>query len=144
MVKRKSILITGCSSGIGLDAALTLNDCGWRVFATCRKQHDCEELKLHGLESFILDYESPDTIALALENVFQLTGGTLDALFNNGAYAIPGAIEDLPRDALRQNFEANVFGWHDLIVRVIPIMSCLLYTSPSPRDGLLSRMPSSA
>ena len=84
MIKRKSILITGCSSGIGLDSALTLNDCGWRVFATCRKQKDCDKLKLHGLESFVLDYESTDSIALALENVFRLTGGTLDALFNNG------------------------------------------------------------
>jgi len=122
MIKRKSILITGCSSGIGLDSALTLNDCGWRVFATCRKQKDCDKLKLHGLESFVLDYESTDSIALALENVFRLTGGTLDALFNNGAYAIPGAVEDLPREALKQNFEANVFGWHDLIIRVIPVM----------------------
>ena len=122
MIKRKSILITGCSSGIGLDSALTLNDHGWRVFATCRKQKDCDELKLQGLESFVLDYESTDSIALALENVFRLTGGTLDALFNNGAYAIPGAVEDLPREALKQNFEANVFGWHDLIVQVIPIM----------------------
>lgn len=115
-------MITGCSSGIGLDSALTLNDCGWRVFATCRKQKDCDKLKLHGLESFVLDYESTDSIALALENVFRLTGGTLDALFNNGAYAIPGAVEDLPREALKQNFEANVFGWHDLIIRVIPVM----------------------
>ena len=122
MIKKKSILITGCSSGIGLDSALTLNDHGWRVFATCRKQKDCDELKLQGLESFVLDYESTDSIALALENVFRLTGGTLDALFNNGAYAIPGAVEDLPREALKQNFEANVFGWHDLIVQVIPIM----------------------
>ena len=122
MIKRKSILITGCSSGIGLDSALTLNDCGWRVFATCRKQKDCDKLKLHGLESFVLDYESTDSIALALENVLRLTGGTLDALFNNGAYAIPGAVEDLPREALKQNFEANVFGWHDLIIRVIPVM----------------------
>ena len=119
---KKSLLITGCSSGIGLDAALTLHERGWRVFATCRRQKDCDNLKLQGLESFVLDYENPTSISVALKHLISLTGGTLDALFNNGAYAIPGAVEDLPRDALKQNFEANVFGWHDLIIQVLPIM----------------------
>ena len=121
-MQKKSILITGCSSGIGYDSACTLHRRGWQVFATCRKKEDCERLRAEGLESFVLDYENPKSITSAVKKVVKLTGGTLDALFNNGAYAIPGAVEDLPRDALKQTFEANLFGWHDLIVQVIPIM----------------------
>ncbi|MBV1867431.1 MAG: SDR family NAD(P)-dependent oxidoreductase [Marinosulfonomonas sp.] len=118
----KSILITGCSSGIGYDAARTLAGRGWRVFATCRVEADCERLRNEGLESFPLDYEDPGSIAAAMDEVLERTGGTLDALFNNGAYAIPAPVEDIPRDALRAIFEANLFGYHDLTCRVIPIM----------------------
>jgi len=119
---RRSILITGCSSGIGADAARGLSDRGWRVFATCRKEADCARLRDEGFESFRLDYEDPPSIAAAVDEALGRTGGRLDALFNNGAYAVPGAVEDLPTDALRAIFEANVFGWHDLTRRVIPAM----------------------
>ncbi|OYX44969.1 MAG: short-chain dehydrogenase [Rhodobacterales bacterium 32-67-9] len=118
----RSILITGCSSGIGHDAAQRLAGAGWRVFATCRKAEDCERLRAEGLESFPLDYEDASSIAAAVGEVLSRTGGTLDALFNNGAYAIPGPLEDLSRDALRTIFEANLIGWHDLTNRVIPAM----------------------
>lgn len=118
----RSILITGCSSGIGLDAAEGLRARGWRVFATCRKEADCERLRGEGFESFRLDYEDGASIAAAAEEALARTGGRLDALFNNGAYAVPGAVEDLPADALRAIFEANLFGWHDLTRRVIPAM----------------------
>jgi len=121
-VKQKSILITGCSSGIGHDAAHALQERGWRVFASCRQQKDCDRLTSEGLESFRLDYEDEASIPVAVEQVLDRTGGTLDALFNNGAYAIPGAVEDLPRDALRAIFEANLFGWTDLTNRILPIM----------------------
>jgi NAD(P)-dependent dehydrogenase (short-subunit alcohol dehydrogenase family) len=117
-----SVLITGCSSGIGLDAARGLKARGWRVFATCRQEADCERLRAEGLESFRLDYADEDSIAAAVEEVKTRTGGTLDALFNNGAFACPGAVEDLPRGALREIFETNLFGYHDLTRRVIPIM----------------------
>ena len=93
----RSILITGCSSGIGLDAARGLAARGWRVFATCRQETDCERLRGEGLESFRLDYADEASIAAAVDEVRARTGGTLDALFNNGAYACPGAVEDLPR-----------------------------------------------
>jgi NAD(P)-dependent dehydrogenase (short-subunit alcohol dehydrogenase family) len=119
---QRSILITGCSSGIGLDAARTLHARGWRVFATCRQEMDCDRLRAEGLESFRLDYADEDSIATALAEVTLRTGGTLDALYNNGAFACPGAVEDLPRGALREIFETNLFGYHDLTCRVIPLM----------------------
>ena len=118
----RSVLITGSSSGIGLDAARTLKARGWRVFATCRQQADCERLRAEGLESFRLDYDDPDSLAAAVAEATARTGGTLDALYNNGAFACPGAVEDLPREALRAVFETNLFGVHDLTRRVIPIM----------------------
>lgn len=118
----RSVLITGCSSGIGLDAARGLHGRGWRVFATCRQEVDCERLRGEGLESFRLDYADEDSIAAAVAEVQTRTGGTLDALFNNGAFACPGAVEDLPRGALREIFETNLFGYHDLARRVIPLM----------------------
>jgi NAD(P)-dependent dehydrogenase (short-subunit alcohol dehydrogenase family) len=114
--------MTGCSTGIGYDAAHALKAHGWYVLATCRTQVDCDRLNSEGLESFVLDYESPQSIEAAFNHAMTLTQGTLDALYNNGAYAIPAAVEDLPVDALRQNFEANFFGWHDLTRRVIPVM----------------------
>jgi NAD(P)-dependent dehydrogenase (short-subunit alcohol dehydrogenase family) len=117
-----SILITGCSSGIGYDAAHTLHRLGWQVFATCRSEADCERLRGEGLISMRLDYTDEDSIKAALAAVLVQSGGTLDVLFNNGAYAIPGAIEDVPRDAMRAIFEANVFGWQDLTNQVIPVM----------------------
>lgn len=118
----RSILITGCSSGIGHDAAHGLKARGWRVFATCRRPEDCDRLAAEGLESFPLDLASPDSIGAAVDRALQLTGGTLDALYNNGAFACPGAVEDLPRGALAEVFETNVFGTHDLTRRVIPVM----------------------
>lgn len=119
---QRSILITGCSSGIGLDAARGLNARGWRVFATCRQEVDCERLRGEGLESFRLDYADEASIEAAVAETLQRTGGALDALYNNGAFACPGAVEDLPRGALREIFETNLFGYHDLTRRVIPVM----------------------
>lgn len=119
---QRSILITGCSSGIGLDAARGLKARGWRVFATCRQEADCERLRAEGLESFRLDYADETSIAEALDEALRRTGGTLDAVYNNGAFACPGAVEDLPRGALREIFETNLFGYHDLTRRVIPVM----------------------
>ncbi len=121
-MQQRSILITGCSSGIGLDAARTLTARGWRVFATCRKPVDCERLVAEGLESFVLDYADEASVAAAVAEALSRTGGTLDALFNNGAHGCPGAVEDLPRGALREIFEVNLFGYHDLTRRVIPVM----------------------
>jgi NAD(P)-dependent dehydrogenase (short-subunit alcohol dehydrogenase family) len=95
---------------------------GWRVFASCRQEKDCIRLRAMGFDSPRIDYADPDTLASGLAEVLVATGGRLDALFNNGAFAIPGAVEDLPRDALRSIFEVNLFGYHDLTCRVIPVM----------------------
>lgn len=118
----KTILITGCSSGIGYDAAHGLKRAGWRVFATCRAEADCERLRGEGLESFRLDYADQASIHAGLEEALARTGGTLGALFNNGAFGCPGALEDLPVGALREIFEVNLFGYHELARLVIPVM----------------------
>jgi len=119
---QRSILITGCSSGIGYDAAHGLAKRGWRVFATCRKPEDVDRLAGEGLEALHLDLTDPDSMTTTLDTILERTGGTLDALFNNGAFGLPGACEDLPTGALREIFETNVFGTHELTLRVIPIM----------------------
>lgn len=96
---------------------------GWRVFATARKPEDIARLKNEeGVESLYLDYAEPDSLEAAVDRVFAATGGKLTALFNNGAYGQPGAVEDLRRDVLRAQFEAGFFGWHDLTSRLIPAM----------------------
>jgi NAD(P)-dependent dehydrogenase (short-subunit alcohol dehydrogenase family) len=119
----RSVLITGCSSGIGLASARVMKARGWRVFATARKPEDLARLKQEdGLESLYLDYAEPESIAAAAGQVLDATDGALTALFNNGAYSQPGAVEDLRPEVLRAQFEANVFGWHDLTRRVIPAM----------------------
>ncbi|MBX2838140.1 MAG: SDR family NAD(P)-dependent oxidoreductase [Gammaproteobacteria bacterium] len=120
MTRSKSILITGCSSGIGLDAAQTLHKLGWQVFATCRDPNDCEALIGQGIQSFELDYARTESIESAVGQVLENTSGKLDAVFNNGAFAIPGFVEDLPRDALRDIFETNVFGQFELINLLMP------------------------
>lgn len=119
---KKTILITGCSSGIGLDAARGMAARGWRVFATCRQEADCERLRAEGLESFALDYSDEASIIAAVAEVAARTDGRLDVLYNNGAFGCPGAVEDLPRGALRSIFETNLFGYHDLTARLIPMM----------------------
>src|SRR5688572_14244178 len=117
---QKSILITGCSSGIGLCAALMLHQRGYHVFATARKQSDVDMLAAKGLESVLLDVDDSCSIKNALQKVLEKTGGTLDALFSNSGFAIPGAVEDLSRDMMRAQFETNVFGAMELTNLVIP------------------------
>ncbi|WP_231710487.1 SDR family oxidoreductase [Roseibium limicola] len=121
-VAKRTVLITGCSSGIGLNAARLLRGRDWRVFATARKQQDVDELAAQGFEAFRLDYEEPESLKTVLMAVLERTDGRLDALFNNGAYAIPGALEDISPEALQTLFQANFFGWHELTRLVVPVM----------------------
>ncbi|MCT8998037.1 SDR family oxidoreductase [Chelativorans intermedius] len=122
MTQNATILLTGASSGIGAYCARALKREGWRVFATARRKEDIARLEEEGIEAFYLDYREPASIGALVEAVLARTGGRLDALFNNGAYAQAGAVEDLPVEALREQFEANVFGWHDLTRRIVPVM----------------------
>ncbi|WP_085299564.1 SDR family oxidoreductase [Cognaticolwellia mytili] len=121
-MSNKSILITGCSSGIGLHAALTLSARGYQVFATARKEQDVAMLQEKGLTAYLLDVTKTESIADTLAKVLEQTDGQLDFLFNNGAYGQPGALEDLSTEALKAQFDTNVFGWHELTKQVIPVM----------------------
>ena len=121
-MQQKSVLITGCSSGIGRCLALGLHARGYRVFASVRQEKDIAALRAAGLESLVLDLRSPDSIRVAVDEVLERCGGQLDALINNGAYGQPGAVEDLTRAALRLQFETNLFGTQELTNRVLPVM----------------------
>lgn len=122
MNNNKNILITGCSTGIGYCVAHGLKARGYRVFATARSQSDVQRLADEGFDAFQLDLTDSDSINKAVDDILKLTGNRVDALFNNGAYGLPGAVEDLSRDALRVQFETNVFGWIELTNRIIPVM----------------------
>ncbi len=119
---RKSILITGSSTGIGDCVARGLQARGYRVFASVRNPDDQAAFERDGIESLVLDYQDSASIRGAVDEVLERTGGSLYALFNNGAYGQPGACEDLSRDAIREQFETNVFGWMELTNRVLPVM----------------------
>jgi NAD(P)-dependent dehydrogenase (short-subunit alcohol dehydrogenase family) len=118
----RTILITGCSSGIGHASAKMLKEKGWRVFATARKDADIVRLEAQGFEVFRLDYTEPVTISDCVAEVAERTQGKLFALFNNGAYGQPGALEDISRAALTAQFDANVFGWHELTRDCLKLM----------------------
>ncbi|RXT26996.1 short-chain dehydrogenase [Rhizobium leguminosarum] len=122
MAGERTIVVTGCSSGIGAHCARALKADGWRVFATVRKPDDLSGLEAEGIETFLMDYARTETISDLVGAVLERSGGRIDALFNNGAYGQPGAVEDLSTATLRAQFEANFFGWHELTRQVIPPM----------------------
>jgi NAD(P)-dependent dehydrogenase (short-subunit alcohol dehydrogenase family) len=117
-----SVLITGCSSGIGFAAAGLLKARGWHAVASARKADDVMRLRASGFDAVQLDVADPASIGRALAETYALTGGGLDALVNNAGIAIPGALEDISRDVLRRQFEVNLFGALDLTRRVLPGM----------------------
>ena len=117
----KSVLITGCSSGIGLCLAQGLKHEGYRVFATARDIKDVEQLKQQGFDAFVLDLSSSKSINAAIKAVFEQTDD-LYGLIHNGAYGQVGALEDISRQALEEQFQTNVFGWHELTNLVLPKM----------------------
>ena len=122
MTEQKHILITGCSSGIGYVTAQELRKRGHHVIVTARKQKDVDSLLADGYDAFQLDLADSASIQAAMKKILLSTAGRLDVLFNNGAFGQPGAVEDLPRAALRNQFETNLFGTHELTNLVIPIM----------------------
>jgi len=119
---KKSILITGCSSGIGYETAHYLHKNGYEVFASARREEDVQKLKDEGLNALQLDVTDTDSIDRALQLVLERTGGKLYALFNNAGYGQPGALEDIPSYALREQLETNVIGLHEMTRRIIPVM----------------------
>lgn len=118
----KHILITGCSSGIGYTCAHGLQKLGYNVFATCRKEEDVKRLHDEGLNAFKLDLCDTNSMYEALTWMLSQTGGRIDVLFNNAAFGQPGAVEDLKRNVLREQFETNVFGTQELTNLVLPYM----------------------
>jgi len=118
----KTILMTGCSSGIGYSTAIALKKRGHHVIATARKIDDVHRLTQEGFTSLQLDLADSASIQNAFNQAIELTGGKIDALFNNGAFGQPGAVEDLSRDVLRLQFETNLFGTHELTNLIIPLM----------------------
>jgi len=118
----KTVLITGCSSGIGYDSAVALKNRGHQVIATARQTKDVVRLQQEGFISLQLDLADSFSIQQAVTQMLALTNGRCDALFNNGAFGQPGAVEDLSREVLRYQFETNLFGTHELTNLLIPIM----------------------
>jgi NAD(P)-dependent dehydrogenase (short-subunit alcohol dehydrogenase family) len=119
---KKTILITGCSSGIGYVCAKGLKERGYRVLATGRKTEDLRMLESEGLEALQLDYRYSWSVQACAVDLSRRTGGKLYALFNNGAYGQPGAVEDITRAVMEEQFAANFFGWHELTRACIPMM----------------------
>lgn len=120
--KKRTILVTGCSSGIGAYCARALQSEGWQVIASARASQDIDRLRADGIEAHPLDYTDPQSVDAFFQRAMEATGGRCDALFNNGGYGQVGAVEDLPVEALRAQFEANVFGWHQLTRQALPFM----------------------
>jgi NAD(P)-dependent dehydrogenase (short-subunit alcohol dehydrogenase family) len=118
----KTILITGCSTGIGHACATGLKQRGYRVFATARKPEDLKRLEDEGLEALYLDYRDSNAVQACAREVSKRNGGALYALFNNGAYGQPGAVEDISRKVMEEQFAANFFGWHELTRACLPLM----------------------
>ena len=120
--KPRTVLVTGCSSGIGLAAARTLKARGWRVLATARKPADLEKLASEGLEAMALELSDPRSVTACAREVSARTGGRLDALYNNAAYGMVGAVEDTTADALRRHFEVNVVAQIELTRLLLPAL----------------------
>ena len=121
-MSENTILITGCSTGIGHVCATGLKQRGYRVFATARKPSDVIRLEAQGFEALHLDYAQSASVQACAAEVARRTGGKLYALFNNGAYGQPGAVEDISRAVLEEQFAANFFGWHELTRACLPLL----------------------
>lgn len=117
-----SILITGASTGIGWHCATELAGRGWVVVATARQPDDLACLEAAGCRPLPLELTDRAAVERAGQDAIALAGGQLDALFNNAAYGQPRAVEDLPVEHLRRQFEVNVFAWHALTRSVLPTM----------------------
>ncbi|MDR0218813.1 MAG: SDR family oxidoreductase [Enterobacteriaceae bacterium] len=117
---QKAVLITGCSSGIGLAAAKTLHQRGYRVLAACRKSADLAHMRELGFEPVELDLDSKESVEKAAEHVIELTHGRLFGLFNNGGFGVYGPLESVSREQMEKQFSTNFFGTHQLTCLLLP------------------------
>lgn len=120
-VHPKTVLVTGCSSGIGLATAKLLKEKGWQVAPTARKAADLDMLRAEGFEPIALDVTDSASVADAANEVLRRFGGQLGAIINNAGFGLTSAIEDAPRSMFRDVFEVNVFGLQELTNRFIPL-----------------------
>ncbi len=119
----RTILITGCSSGIGLASARVMSARGWHVIATARKDDDLAMLRADlKVDAVHLELGDLNSVAACADRALAMAGERIDALFNNAAYGQAGAVEDLSVDLLRRQFEVNLFAQHELIRRLLPGM----------------------
>lgn len=116
----QNILITGCSSGIGLETALLLHKSNIKVYATARDENDVKMLQNLGLNAYKLDVTKKEDISNILELILQ-NDKKLDAVFNNAGFGQPGAVEDISVEALKEQFETNFFGLHEVTIQVMKI-----------------------
>jgi NAD(P)-dependent dehydrogenase (short-subunit alcohol dehydrogenase family) len=121
-VAEKSVLVTGCSSGIGLACARVLRDAGWRVVPTARAQKDLDRLRADGFEPVRLDVADAASVEACAAETLRLLGGAIGGIVNNAGFGQAGAIEDLSREVLRYQFEVNLIGMQDLTNRFVPVL----------------------
>ncbi|AMO50193.1 hypothetical protein GA0061071_103125 [Kosakonia oryzendophytica] len=119
---QKTVLITGCSSGIGLESARELKRQGFRVLAACRKPDDVARMDREGFTGVLLDLDDPQSVDRAADEVIALTENRLYGLFNNAGYGVYGPLETISREQLEQQFSSNFFGTHQLTLRLLPAM----------------------
>ncbi len=116
----KNILITGCSTGIGYTTALVLKQNGYKIYTTARKEKDVKKLRELGLISYLLDVTKKKQISKVLELIIK-EDKKLDAVFNNAGFGQPGAVEDISTEVLKEQFETNVFGLHEITIQAMRI-----------------------
>jgi NAD(P)-dependent dehydrogenase (short-subunit alcohol dehydrogenase family) len=117
----KAVLITGCSSGIGRATALRLAASGWTVYATARRPETLTELAAAGCRTLALDVTDERSMQEAVAEI-ERAEGAVGVLINNAGYSQSGAIETVPLQAVRRQFETNVFGLVRLTQLVLPKM----------------------
>ncbi len=118
----KSVLITGCSTGIGYQTALLLKEHGYNVFATARCEDDVSRLNELGLNSYLLDVTKYETIHNTIEKILEITGGTLDVVFNNAGMGYGHKLEESPVGAFEHHVAVHLFGCVYGMKNAIPVM----------------------
>lgn len=120
--QRGTVVITGCSSGIGLYVAKGLQALGYSVLPCCRNAQQALVLQEHFEHVVAFDLAVSEEVEAGVKQILTITNGNIYALFNNAAYGQPGAVEDLTRDTLERQFASNFFGTHQLTRALLPAL----------------------